>query len=258
MLVLVLTRDTALMSDSSVTATLLTGATAPQLRYRTAESFVMRRARDGAEFAWIPRPQTDTASVALDHFTNNVDVSGNLRLPSAGIGPRLGWTGLEPGESYDLDVVSEGIRFTGRTVLPGRPAPRVGPPDAAGTRVVSWSPVVGAAGYTLRFLFAQDTAARAELRQRVSLPTVPILGARSVQTACPGGRSEVIFVQTDTLFRVPEKSLVGPPLTVRVIALDTNLTCYLTDSTRARSGLSGALGVFGGASASPYVSLRAP
>lgn len=121
---------------------LTSGSPAQPAHYRRAERFEMRRASDGAAFAWQVRPLTGDVgsfpSVSLDH--------PNLSLPAAAP-PALGADDIVPGETYELRVETGGRVIQGRVTVPARFAATVAERD--GRRVAVWPRVPGAAGYRI-------------------------------------------------------------------------------------------------------------
>lgn len=121
---------------------LTSGSPAQPAHYRLAERFEMRRASDGAAFAWRVRPLTgDVGSfpaVSLDH--------PNLALPAAAP-PALGADDVAPGETYELRVETGGRVIRGRVAVPARFAATVTERD--GRRLAVWPRVPGAAGYRI-------------------------------------------------------------------------------------------------------------
>lgn len=120
---------------------LTTGAATGSPRYRTAERFEMRRASDGAGFAWrkerVPNGEPGSfPGVSLDFW--------NFHLPGDA---RLGADALAPGESYELLIESGGEVIRGRVTVPGEFTASTF--ERNGRRVAVWPRVAGAAGYRI-------------------------------------------------------------------------------------------------------------
>lgn len=134
---------------------LTTGAATESPRYRTAERFDMRRASDGAGFAWRKEnvPNGDPGSlpgVSLEYW--------NFHLPRDA---RLGADALAPGESYELLVESGGEVIRGRVTVPEEFTASTFERD--GRRIAVWPRVAGAAGYRIeaadgRVVVQRDTS----------------------------------------------------------------------------------------------------
>lgn len=105
---------------------------------RRAQRIEMRRARDGAPFAW------DTL-----HFThadwgypgNRLRIS-NLHLPDTTRDGRLGAEELVAGETYTLLLETEGVTIRGSVTMPAQIEARLTADGA-----LAWTHVPGAAGY---------------------------------------------------------------------------------------------------------------
>lgn len=120
---------------------LTTGAATESPRYRTAELFEMRRASDGAGFAWRKEkvPNEDPGS-----FPGVSLAFWNFHLPGdAG----LGADALAPGESYELLIESGGEVIRGRVTIPAEFTASSFERD--GRRIAVWPRVAGAAGYRI-------------------------------------------------------------------------------------------------------------
>ncbi|HEX7091865.1 MAG TPA: hypothetical protein VF192_17235 [Longimicrobiales bacterium] len=171
-------------------------------RYRLAQRFEMRRASDGAPFDWraysnlIDEPGT-SSSIGLD--------KANYYLPEESSGNGLAYRDLEPGETYELEIETEGVVLRGRATMPESFTVHVLVQD--GHRIAVWPRVRGAGGYIV-----------------VAYPY-------------PGE------LQADTTYVIPADVPAGTGLGVR--ALDENLYRYLADERVGRSGIDRGYGVFG-------------
>jgi hypothetical protein len=113
---------------------LTTGPATGSPRYRTADRFEMRRASDGAGFAWrqekVPNEEPGSfPGVSLDYW--------NFHLPAAG-GAQLGAAAVAPGESFELLIETGGEVIRGRVTVPDE-----------FTASAVWPRVTGAAGYRI-------------------------------------------------------------------------------------------------------------
>ena len=200
------------VADSTPWALVASTITPIDARYRSVDRFRLRRESDGASFVWRSRQLTGKLGayfgVVVDSGTN-----ANVVLTAAGDSGALGWRSLLDGATYSLDVMSEGVAITGVATIPERPVLQLTEQGTA--HVVRWNKVAGAAGYFVETL-----------------------------TALGSGR-----VSTDTAYVWCEQEVFGapPPRVLRVVALDQNAYRYLADSTLASAGVTGALGLFGGA-----------
>lgn len=125
-------------------ALLLTaGSPAAPAEYRGAERFELRRAADGARFAWqalgVRGPVDSYPAAPLDR--------PNFTLPDSAAGPLLGAAALEPGATYELQVETAGRSMRGRVTLPDRFV--VSRTERAGRSTAVWPRVRGAAGYRI-------------------------------------------------------------------------------------------------------------
>ena len=198
-------------ADSSIIGLLLTVGSPISSPFRRAERFEMRRASDGALFAWAER--TPSSSTGGADYRGIRSSDGNYLLSHMTTVTGLGADSITPLESYTLTIDTGGSQITGVTTVPAIPQPRL---VVEGTRrFIVWGRVSGAAGY--------------------------IPG--------PSGFSQG-FVTSDTLVELRSDQFGFPPIfQFGVIALDTNAFRYLSDTTRASAGLVGGLGLFGAASA---------
>jgi hypothetical protein len=203
------------VADSALWALVATVHTPVDADYLAPSSFRMQRASDGALFVWGTRP----LSGALPGGYAGVDVVGganaNVILSSAGDSGGLGWRALTWGSAYTLHAELPGATIEGRTTIPARPQLRID--EVGSAHLVSWPHAAGAAGYFVR----------------------------------PGDYGYGRFT-ADTQFLWCEIPGDVPPAQrfISVVALDTNAYRYLGDSTTAQAGLTGALGLFGGAAES--------
>lgn len=206
--------------DSSIMGLLLTVGSPISSPFRRAERFEMRRASDGALFAWAERtPSSNQGGADYRGITSS---DGNYLLNHMTTASGLGSDIITPLESYTLTIDTRGSQITGVTTVPAIPLPRI---VVEGTRrFIVWGRVSGAAGYI-----------------------------ESTKGFFQG------FVTSDTLLELrSDEQFPSPPITqFGVIALDTNAFRYLSDTTRASAGLVGGLGLFGAASAAT-ITVRSP
>lgn len=200
------------VADSTPWALVVSTITPIEARYRSVERFRLRRAADNATFVWNVRAKTGLAG---DSFGLEIDggANANVILDVTGDSGTLGWRSLTGRSTYTLDVVSEGASISGVATIPDRPVLQLTEQGTA--HIVRWNKTAGAVGYFVETL-SEEGAGR---------------------------------FSSDTAFRWCESDVPGspPPRTLRVVALDRNAYRYFTDSTAASVGLSGALGLFGGA-----------
>ena len=200
------------IADSTPWALVASTITPIDARYRSVERFRLRRESDGASFVWRSKQLVGKlgsySGVVIDGGAN-----ANVILTAGGDSGAFGWRSLAEGATYSLDVMSEGAAITGVATIPERPVLQLTEQGTA--HVVRWSRVAGAAGYF-------------------------------VQKLSEGGAGTV---STDTAYVWCELDISGtPPARVlRVVALDQNAYRYFADSTLAGAGVTGALGLFGGA-----------
>jgi hypothetical protein len=174
--------------------------------YRAAERFEMHRTSDGTPFAWqgyghlYAEPGT-LHGISLDY--------ANYYLPETIRSDSLGTADLRPGETYVLNVTTEGILIQGRTTIPDTFSASLVAMN--GHRWVVWPRVRGAGGYMLSF---------------------------------SDGRTSL---QQDTAFALADEELDGGWLTIR--ALDFNLYQYVSDPQMHRAGIDRGFGVFGATTA---------
>lgn len=173
---------------------------------RDIARFTMRRRRDGALFDW-----TTTAGGAPISFwmgRPSPAAEWNAHLAWHGTGGRLGRADLASGDTYDLEIESEGRVITGSVTMPGAPQPTVTVRGA--DRVVAWAPVAGATRYSIQ---AND--------------------------GFPFG-----WVLTDPTLTLTVGEF-PPPSWLLIFALEQNLASYIDARQVTRSGIVGAYGVFG-------------
>lgn len=201
-----------IVADSTPWALVASTITPIDARYRSVERFRLRRESDGASYVWRARQLTGKLGtyfgVVIDGGTQ-----ANVILTAAGDSGAFGWRSLIEGGTYALDVMSEGVGITGTTTIPARPALEVTEEGTA--HIVRWPRAYGAAGYHVR---ASDDFGPV----RISADTAFVW----CEHVTPG---------------------VPPPRRLRVVALDTNAFRYFGDSTVSAAGVTGALGLFGGA-----------
>ncbi|MGI8400337.1 MAG: hypothetical protein ACR2NS_01875 [Gemmatimonadaceae bacterium] len=172
----------------------------------------MRRASDGALFEWteiVPNSNLTGAD-----FRGILATEGNYILRHATTNDGLGTDSISPLETYSLAIDTQGSQVTGRTTVPAIPRPRLVVDGAR--RFVVFGPVAGAAAYI-----------------------------HNAETEIFGSA-----MTTDTVMelRFGRGDATPPNPQFQVVALDTNAFRYLSDTTRANAGLTGALGLFGAAS----------
>lgn len=176
-------------------------------QFRSIGRFEMRRASDLALFDWTVTPRSGAVDV---RDVNQASAAGwNVHLPWVGAGGRLGRRDLQAGETYLLDVESEGRVLTGTATIPGRPALVVD--SVAAPYRLHWS------GTAVLYALDSDT----EISVRTVVDTMIALGYS----------------------REPQS--VPDPAWARVTAMDASLASFLLDPGRTSSGVHGALGLFG-------------
>ena len=208
-------------SDSAIRALLLTVGSSSGAMFRHAERFQLARSRDASLFNVAERSPAPGVPAFEGREINQAD--GNYVVP---VSPAqgLGALDIRPLESYDLTIETSGRIVTGVVVVPAEPAPRM--VVLAGVRTVVFPPVAGAVAY----LVSADTE-----RWPPRLVT-----------------DTVVQLRYDR-----EPMFVPPSPEFRIVALDSNFYRYVSDTTVATAGLTGALGVFAGAS-SARLSLPQP
>ncbi|HEY8469722.1 MAG TPA: hypothetical protein VIL18_08770 [Longimicrobiales bacterium] len=112
-------------------------------RYRSAQRFEMRRASDGALFDWRAHTRLyPEASGSIDFIELNW---ANYYLPQESSGNGLAYRDLEPGETYELEIETEGVVLRGRATIPESFTVSILVQD--GRRIAVWPRVRGAGGY---------------------------------------------------------------------------------------------------------------
>jgi hypothetical protein len=197
--------------DTAVQALLLTTGSAAGAPFRVADRFDLTNATGGAPFTFTAR-MPNAPIPGVGRAGASVE-DGNYVLPFGGTATSRGAGELLPFGTYDLHVESEGRIIVGRVVIPARPQPVL--LQEGGAYFVSFPEVTGAAAYYV----AGDT----ERYPRITTST----------------RVQLRY-DADPAF-------VPPNPQFRVIALDSNIVRYISDSTVARSGIDGAFGLFGAA-----------
>lgn len=200
-------------ADSSILALLLTVGSPARSPFRLAERFEIRSTSDGSVFRW--QGVTPSAVETPVGYRGVSLSSANYVLKNNGSPGSSGANAIRPLASYDLLIETENRVAKGRITIPGRPNPRLVTTDSR--RFVVFSPVPGAAAYY------------------VSADTEVFPGVFT--------RDTVLELRYE---RPPMSLPVSPEF--RVIAVETNLYRYLSDTTIASAGIEGGLGVFGGAS----------
>ncbi len=147
-LYLVLNQRTSLayydsLSSPRQLALLLTVASPLEpMPYRTARRFEMRRASDRRLFDWRVYPDL----VDNPGTEGSIDlIYGNYHLPDSATAAGLGTADLRPGESYELEIETEGVVIRGQATIPAAFTASVEVRD--GRRIVTWPRVPGAGGY---------------------------------------------------------------------------------------------------------------
>lgn len=119
------------------------GSPSEHPRYRSAQRFEMRRASDGAPFDWRAHTGLDPeAAGSIDFIELNW---ANYYLPEESSGNGLAYGDLEPGETYELEIETEGVTLRGRATMPESFTVSVLVQD--GRRIAVWPRVRGAGGY---------------------------------------------------------------------------------------------------------------
>lgn len=181
---------------------LTTGPTLEPSSYRAATRFDMRRMSDGVRFDWRVYPNL---TVEPGTSTSVQLLYANYHLPdSSGLEP-LGADSLLPGETYTLEIDTEGVTIHGQVIIPEDFTVSLKVRD--GERIAYWPRVRGAVGYFVG--------------------------------AYPYARE----LQTDTSYAIPADAPGGHPL--NVTAVDPNLYRYITDDKVGRAGIDRGFGVFG-------------
>lgn len=124
-------------------ALLLTvGSPLEAMEYRSAQRFEMRRASDGARFDWRAYPILESTTGLEEKFDLGY---ANYYLPDSATVAGLGAADLRSGETYELEIETEGVVIRGRVMIPAAFNATVEVRD--GKRIVSWPHVAGAGGY---------------------------------------------------------------------------------------------------------------
>ncbi|HET7585599.1 MAG TPA: hypothetical protein VFK13_11865 [Gemmatimonadaceae bacterium] len=201
-------------------ALLATMGTPVHSEYRDAELFEMKRASDGAMFAWRTLPVSGTVPISF-LGTLADSIPANFVLDDEHDPGLLGRGDIVPGKTYTLDITTDGVTIHGETTVPAQVVPAID--TAAGDTVVHWGAAAGAAGY-------------------------------EVTGSVPAGIgvSEIFAITTDTIVTIHAPFILGgatvPPdavETIRVVALDANLFRYVSDQTVTRAGIDAGFGAFG-------------
>ena len=210
MFYLVLSRPSVGSAPSQPLAALLaTTGTPVKAEYRDADSFIVRRVRDGRLLAWSSRGLSggiDTDPRAI------IEAPGNYVLAREDSGALLGRAGLTGGDVYRLDASTKGVSIHGEVVLPEDLRPTID--VSRGQVVVRWNRARGAAAY---------------------LVTATTERAGTVMTA-----DTAMLLRFDA----PDPNQPATPI-LRIIALDENYRRFITDTTVRSAGLVNALGLFG-------------
>jgi hypothetical protein len=211
-------------ADSSVTGLLASTAGPLSARYRTASRLTMTRLSDGAPFAWqqLDRAGPVTPFPGLSIF---LPEDGNLALVESASAQGLGRRDLADGESYAVDLDTEGQHITGRVTIPGQPTiSTTAQPEGV---LVAWRDARFAALYWVHYI--------------------------------NGERSDTLTTDSSLLVRHASATGASVALRLRVIALDSNVAAFASDTTLSRAGLTGAYGVLGATSAAEVtVNVRGP
>ena len=198
-------------SDTAIQSLLLTSGSASGAPFRSAERFVLSDA-NGTTFNFAERT-TASAIPGVDRQGASLE-DGNFILPFASSATASGASELRALGTYNLRIETGGRVITGKVLIPDRPQPMFMQDGAK--RFVIFPEVAGAAAY----LVGGDT----ELYPHV-------IRTNQVQ----------LFYNVDPAY-VP----ANPEF--RVVALDSNIVRYMSDSTISRSGIEGGLGLFGAVS----------
>ncbi len=202
--------DPDLPPDSTLHALVAATVELGTARYGSVSQFTMRRRSDQAQFDWVVTPRTGPLDVSYSWSLDRAE--WNVHLAWNGTGGRLGRSDLQGGETYDLEIMTEGRRVIGAVTLPPDPVPVL---ETVGRQhTLSWDSVPGASFYVAMFVS----------NWVVSYPT---------------GRT---FSWSEPLDTLEQPRPVG---WLRLRAYEPNLHRYMRDQTLPRSGISGAYGVFG-------------
>jgi len=123
---------------------LTSGLPTESARYRSAESFEMRRSSDDAHFGWRRYPALMSEPGTVTQISLN---EANFYLPEAPHAGGLGAAALRPGETYRIRIVTEQVTLQGTTTIPEDFAATTAVRDGGGLAV--WPRVRGAGGYLL-------------------------------------------------------------------------------------------------------------
>lgn len=157
---------------------------------------------DGARFAWRAHEQVIPEAGEVDFVELNW---ANDYLPEESSGNGLAYEDLEPRDTYELEIETEGVVLRGRTTIPEIFTVSVRVQD--GHRIAVWPRVRGAGGYLV---------------------------------SAEGHDPEL---QRDTTYLIPADVPAGARVGVR--APDENLFRYLADDRVSRAGIDRGYGVFG-------------
>lgn len=199
-------------SDSAIHALLLTTGSASGAPFRTAERFEVTSTADGRTFTFLERP-LGAPVPGIGRQGASLD-DGNYVLPFAPSPDSNSASEFRHLITYDLRVETDGRQILGRVLIPERPRPEIF--VDGDKRFVVIPNVAGAAAY----LVSGDTESSERLVRNGMIQ----------------------------LFYDRNPASVPPNPEFRVIALDSNVVRYISDSTLARSGVDGAYGLFGAAS----------
>jgi hypothetical protein len=201
--------------DTVLYALLATTGTPIDSRPRAATRFEMRESVSGARYDWRPTTPIHSLQYGDEDLGRFMNVA-NYVLPWTSGPSGLGTMDLAFGETYTLDIETEGVRVQGSTTLPARFGIAIS--TVNGERIASWPHVTGAAGYFVRVWQPGG-----------------IIGVRST-----GGAT------VDTLFPIPAMFESGDSLSVE--AWDANFVAAREDQAagkrRGRSGIDRGYGVF--------------
>ena len=214
-LTLVLSPPGSLTFDLPQSAVLALTGVPTHVEFVRAEAFETFRASDNNRFDWMEvEPSRPPGAGPLFR-----PLDGNYRLPDSTTPRGLGRSDLRGGETYRLMIRFAGRVIEGTTRMPEQPEPRV-VETPEGLRVV-W-PKIDAAPFYLVYGATVNPARDFYKQLTADTVAIPIL--------------------IDDL-----------PSSVRVVALDSNYARFLSDTSTTRSGLNGALGVFGSINAATVV-----
>lgn len=120
---------------------LTAGSALESPRYRNAQRFEMRSA-DGGLFDWRIYPNLSNEPGTLNSISM---LYANYYLPDSATATGLGTSDIVPGESYTLNIETEGELIRGSVTVPDTFTVRLR--SIGEVSIVTWSPSRGAGGY---------------------------------------------------------------------------------------------------------------